>query len=820
MPASEEVDAYRALLSQLDGTRFVAVHMPARVGIDLRSDAGFDALVTEQGDLTGFMLESFPNGTFSHTLSVWEAMRAGNYMFAKIATAGNPPASAYSVPSDPVSYQQVRDEVRGDSGKDVLAANGQSAIVLLFLNAPNDAAARSVSAAVARELAQWDTMTVVDRATGTPQASGLAYVSHLTDERTAADLRVWATVAAIVTGLTLLVVVRRIGDIISASASLVLASLAAFGILGWLRVEVNFLTVFLAPIVSGIGMDYALHILHRNRQNRESGQPRKAALAQALRHMGPAVSVSALCTAAGLAVLLFVDAPLFAQVGLLGALGVALGLLASLAVAPALRAILPERPVRVHRDHLGAAMARTASALGRPGVAIPILVLLVVAGVAGALNVRTSSGTSQNEFPQDDPAIVLQHRIEDEYGAFQRAYIVVEGDITQPAVLRALANATAAAPARVPGLRQASSITDLLLADAATDQGALDIAASQLPPLPIGLPVPDAAPEPGGPSLPATQAEARAGLDRLFSDPLWRGLAPFTISRDYRLAVVALQVQPWNSTEDLAALAKSVRELAAEVTHDAGPAMRVTAAGAPLNRDAVAKAIPGDVLLSTLGVAAVVGTGLAISWRRRGAAGAGAALAGIGLALMSALLLLATVAGLDTAYARTPGGTSEAPLSQMFLLALAVTVAVGVDGHVQIVHEAWALRDDGLTRSAAVRQAYANVGRAVLGTALTTIAAFAPLSGLYFLQSRNLAILTAAGAAFALFLTFLVTPLVAGRLGRAVCDHDRNPIGVDASALEFRGPVNRVSPNAKLAATAARSIGLTVPGAIEAAASP
>jgi predicted RND superfamily exporter protein len=773
VPAGPEVDAYRSLLSELDGTRFVAVYMPALPGVDLRSDAGFDALVREQGDLTGALVQAFPEGTFSHTLSAWEAMRAGHYMLAKVATAGNPPPGSYSVPSDPVTYQQVRDQVRGDSGKDVLAANGRSAILMLFLAGRDEGAARAAAASVAAELARWDRSAEAGRATGEPQASGLAYASHATDRRIAADLRVWAPVSALATGLTLLVVVRRVGDIAAASAGLVLASLASFGLLGWLRVEVSFMTVFLAPIVSGIGMDYALHVLHRNRQGREAGLGRAAALQQALRQVGPAVAASGLCTAAGLLVLLLVDSPLFAQVGLLGALGVALGLLASVTLAPALRAVLPERPVRRRPDRLGAAVARAAGALGRPAVAVPVLVLLLAAGALGATQVRTSSGNSQNELPQDDPLVRLQHRVEADYGSFQRAYVVVQGDVAQPAVLRALANATAAAPGLVPGLRQASAVTDLLLADAATDQGALDIAASRLPPLPEGTAgsVQDAIgsrglPEPGGPSLPDTREESVAALDRLFADPLWRGLAPFTVSRGYGLAVVALQVDPWSTTDGLAALAASVRELAGQVAAEAGPGVRVTAAGAPLNRDAVDGAIGGDVVLSTLGVAAVTGTGLALSWRRQGKAGLLAAGAGVALALLSALLLLATLAALDAAYDLVPGGADEAQLSQMFLLAFAVTAAVGMDGHVQVVHEAWRLRAGGLPRAEAVRQAFANVGRAVLGTAATTLAAFAPLAALYFLQSRNLAILTAAGAAFALLLTFLVTPLVAGR-GRA-----------------------------------------------------
>ena len=99
VPADEPgLDAYREVLTRLDGVRFVAVHMPATAGLPsgaLRNDDGFDKLVLDQRDLTLRLEGDFP-GAFTHTLSVYEAMRAGNYMLQKVATNGNPPPSAYA----------------------------------------------------------------------------------------------------------------------------------------------------------------------------------------------------------------------------------------------------------------------------------------------------------------------------------------------------------------------------------------------------------------------------------------------------------------------------------------------------------------------------------------------------------------------------------------------------------------------------------------------------------------------------------------------------------------------------------------------------
>src|SRR5688500_11170071 len=183
VPADEPgLHAYRELIDGLEGIRFVAVHMPfdpdSGLG-SLRTDEGFDALVTEQQLLTEHFYDRFPAGTFSHTLSVYEAMRAGNYMFHKVVTAGNPPADTYALPSNEVAWNYVRDEVRGDAGKDVLAADGTSALLLLFLTTDDAREARDLSGQVADVLADWSRDEAdAHPATEDHQASGLLYSSH------------------------------------------------------------------------------------------------------------------------------------------------------------------------------------------------------------------------------------------------------------------------------------------------------------------------------------------------------------------------------------------------------------------------------------------------------------------------------------------------------------------------------------------------------------------------------------------------------------------------------------------------------------------
>ncbi len=756
VPSHDGLEPYRDMLERLDGIRFVAVYMPhdaAHPSPDLRDPAGFDPLVEDQQALTRFLDARFPN-VFSHSLSVYEGMRAGNYMLEKIATAGNPRAESYSVPDDPIRFQTVRDRGLDDgSFDDVLATDGESSILLAFFATKDNGLARALSGEVAGALTHWSSPTGV---TGTPQASGLLYSSHVVDQQNRSDVPLWGAWALAAVTLVLLWLVRRPANVLIAGLAVGLATLWTFGTIGFLHLELNFLSVFVAPLIIGIGVDHAVHLLHRAE---ETGDMRRA-----IRSIGPAITVAAVTTAAGLAVLLSVPAPLFSQIGGIAAMGILWSLVAALVFVPAAASL---RPTRSHRPLRGGSLAGL-SRWSRGTLPLVVILVITATAIASATQTRLESGSAENEFPQDDPVIQLQHRVEEEYGAFQRAYIIVRGDMTDPAALQAL-HAASAKAADLPLFREASSVADILLADEATDQGAADIAIASL------LGATGQAPS-DAQRLPQTKDEARQQLDVLFADPLWHSIAPFTITRDYSLAIVAITVDPWQDQTQLTGLREALQGLAAEV--QAGlPSHDVAAGGAPLNRAAIIEQTPISVAIATVGTAAVVGTILVTAWRKRGIEGMKVAGIGVAMVLLAATWLLGAIPLLDTLYDMMGTGNNAA-LNDMFLLAFAVTVAVGIDDLVHLASRFWEERDRGADRDTALAVALQHAGRAITGTTVTTFVAFAVLAGVYFLQSKNLAILTAFGALSAYTLTVLLAPRVLrGAAGEAAMGRPRQGRG-------------------------------------------
>lgn len=733
VPAHPGLEPYRDLLESLEGVKFIAIYQAhdSAHGDSLRGTS-FDALVEEQGAFTQALLNEFP-GQFSHSLSVWEGMRTGNYMLAKIATAGNPPASSYSVPSDPVTREAVKSQILGDDSLDsVLAQDGSSAISLYFTK-END---RQLALDVEDFLAEW-TAREATPATDEHQVSGLLYSSAYTDEKNRSETKLWAPISAIGVFIALLFAVRRVSNVLIAMLSMVVALAWTYGLMGLLGVRISFLTLFLAPVVVGVGIDYAVHMLHRYEEARATLGKREA-IQLAIHTTGKAVAVTAATTVAGLATLLFIPSPLFSEIGGVSALGVFLGFVAALTVTPALRRLLPEFRRRERRDFIGPKLAKFAkNSRGWGWIAVAGITLLAI---GGATQTTVESGSAENEFPQTDPVIQLQKRIEAEYGSYQRAYLVFQGDIPDPKVLAAMHGAINAS-ASLPLFRDASAVTTLLLADEATNDGVLDIAINGL----LG----GVGQEPTEQEkLPQTRAEAVSDLDALFDDPLWRGIAPFTISRDYRLAVVAITITPWETQADLKELRDALVDLADEIRPALGEKATVAAAGSPMNRAAIIDQTPWDIGIATFGATVAVFAVLAVAWFRK-PSGIKLAAAAAGMVLLATLWLLGTVPLMNAIYDAGSGGNNAA-LNDMFLLAFAITVAVGIDDFVHVVSRYW--------ESGSQKEAWTHAGRAITGTTLTTLVAFAIMSGVYFLQSKNLAILTALGVLYSYLLTMFLVP--------------------------------------------------------------
>ena len=108
-----------------------------------------------------------------------------------------------------------------------------------------------------------------------------------------------------------------------------------YGTLWALNWNLNLITVSIAAITIGVGVDFAVHLLHRYREALSKGDFPEAAMSAAVRHAGTPITGAALTTAAGFGMLSFSPMTSFSQFGILTAVMILYALAASLLVLPA-----------------------------------------------------------------------------------------------------------------------------------------------------------------------------------------------------------------------------------------------------------------------------------------------------------------------------------------------------------------------------------------------------------------------------------------------------------------------------------------------------
>ncbi|HEX6255484.1 MAG TPA: MMPL family transporter [Euzebyales bacterium] len=108
--------------------------------------------------------------------------------------------------------------------------------------------------------------------------------------------------------------------------------------------SLNLVTATIGAISIGVGIDFAIHLVMRYREELAYRGERESALRAAGEGTGTALVASAVSSIAGFAILAFAPMPLFASYGLLTAVMIALALVATLLVIPPLLWVATARP--------------------------------------------------------------------------------------------------------------------------------------------------------------------------------------------------------------------------------------------------------------------------------------------------------------------------------------------------------------------------------------------------------------------------------------------------------------------------------------------
>jgi hydrophobe/amphiphile efflux-3 (HAE3) family protein len=122
-------------------------------------------------------------------------------------------------------------------------------------------------------------------------------------------------------------------------ASVATVALVAAWILGtmfFMGFYLNVVTVTIAAITIGVGVDYSIHIIQRYREEKGRGADPERAMEKSLTHSGRALVAAACTTAVGFGVLYFAPMNMFSVFGLLTTLMIVYSFMASIIIVPTL----------------------------------------------------------------------------------------------------------------------------------------------------------------------------------------------------------------------------------------------------------------------------------------------------------------------------------------------------------------------------------------------------------------------------------------------------------------------------------------------------
>lgn len=140
--------------------------------------------------------------------------------------------------------------------------------------------------------------------------------------------------------------------------------------------ELNLVSVAFTVLLVGLGLDFAIHLLLHVQERRADGQSTSVALQGSMREVGAALALAAGTTALGFFAFIPTDFVGIAQLGAIAGAGVIIALIVSVTFIPAALGALPRPVVR----KTGGALRRGFAAIEK--VSGPIAILVIILGLA------------------------------------------------------------------------------------------------------------------------------------------------------------------------------------------------------------------------------------------------------------------------------------------------------------------------------------------------------------------------------------------------------------------------------------------------------
>ncbi len=340
--------------------------------------------------------------------------------------------------------------------RDLEAGSARAGIVLIQLDATSSESAQRAAGVALRDLLE--DLTFPDGMEVLAFSQGILFAeleSGLQDQ------------LPFLLGLSLLLIVlilgliyRSVSDVVLGLAGLVLTVVWMYGfgvLLGpdYLGITGAFsqISIVIPVLLVGLGVDYAIHLTSRYREELAEGAGVDEAARMAVVSVGGALVLATATTIIGFVTNWFTPLPPIRDFGLFTAFGVLSAFVVMATLVPATRHLLDRRRTSTVNSSVAArggrgqgplalsrGMARLAVLTERaPGVTLCVAALVTAVAAVGASQLSTSF--SQDDFiPEGSYADVVLARAEMLFGGdlTEQTHVLVEGDFTDPEVANAV----------------------------------------------------------------------------------------------------------------------------------------------------------------------------------------------------------------------------------------------------------------------------------------------------------------------------------------------------------------------------------------------
>lgn len=255
--------------------------------------------------------------------------------------------------------------------------------------------------------------------------TGMAAVSAQDQVSTISRIALLTPLSLIVVLLLLRFVEPRLGHLAAVALPMILSAGATVGVVGVILGKITFAEGSFGILLFGLGVDFALHLIVRNREERAGGRSLEEALPRVLRGAGSGVVVGALTTAGAFAVAATAPDPLAAHIATAGAVGLLLCMLLMLTLLPATWVLLERRSGQPPAPPLTLPFLRpmAAHAAAHPVLHVAVGLVVLAVSLSGASQLRWETDLAQ-AFSRDVPALQTGERVQELFDANSSPWLV------------------------------------------------------------------------------------------------------------------------------------------------------------------------------------------------------------------------------------------------------------------------------------------------------------------------------------------------------------------------------------------------------------